>query len=67
MRFYFDSSEAVSRAVLLLVTQARSTTEDFSFGPLDLKSLLKDGLSVVGASDSLLSRLSKLPGVLAED
>lgn len=47
-RFRGDSSMAYARAVLWLVRLSRRTSLEFSFGPLDVEAMYRNGITVVG-------------------
>ncbi len=63
-----DRPDAYAAALLALIRHARDSTDDFSFGPLRLADLDRDGLTVTGPdlSGPLLA-LSTIPGLAPVD
>jgi hypothetical protein len=65
VRYFAESRHAYSRALLELVTYARSHPDAvFAFGPLDLTALENQGLAVTGPDLAGVQKLlDSLPGL----
>lgn len=61
---YFDSLEAASEGLLRVLTRARSTRENFEFGPIETDMIMRIGLTITGDVDKLLEDLLKVPGAV---
>jgi len=67
IRYRAESRFTYARALLELVTHARQGQEDFSFGPLDLGALERNGLAVTGPDLTAVRKvLAKVPGLSEE-
>lgn len=66
-RYYASSRTVYARALLRLSAYARTHTDDFSFGPLDLAALENQGLTITG-TDLAGARevLGKVAGLVQE-
>jgi hypothetical protein len=67
LRWFAADRKTYVWALIDLVTYARTSTHDFSFGPLDLAALENQGLAVTGSDLSGVAELlSKVPGLVQE-
>ena len=68
VRYYATSQQVYARAVMALVTYARTHQEDFTIGALDLAAMEHQGLTVTGPDLSgVQETLSKVPGLVSQD
>jgi hypothetical protein len=68
VRYRADSSLAYSLACLRLMEHARSSGEDFEFGPLTLEGMREEGLVVTGPDlESVGMVLAGIPGLVESD
>lgn len=64
--FRGDSPAALAAAVVALLTHARDTDNDFTFGPLMLSELERDGLLLDGPDvGHAVTILAAVPGIAA--
>jgi len=67
IRYRAESRYTYARALLELVLHARQGQDQFSFGPLDLGALERNGLAVSGPDlTSVQKVLAKIPGLVQE-
>lgn len=55
-----DSEAEMARAVILVLDRARTTQENFTFGPLDGPALEAGGLNVAGDVDGVYAVLREV-------
>ena len=68
VRFRADSPLSYSLAVISLVEHARSTQQEFTFGPLTVEGLTQGGLVVTGPDlGEVEELLAGIPGLVASD
>ena len=59
-----DSPEVLINALIKVMEYARSSKDDFRFGPLNLSALNRDGLSLIGQDlAGIMKELEKVPGL----
>ncbi len=64
--FRGDGPDALANAVVALLQHARSTSHDFTFGPLRLADLERDGLLLEGPDiGEAITMLADVPGIAA--
>lgn len=70
-RFRAASTLPYSQAIVLVAEYARTSTEDFSFGPLNVSAMVNNGLTITGPAEvvkdisDLLER--EVPGLYAAE
>lgn len=63
-----DTPAALADALVRLTAHARTGDDTFTFGPLALAHLVRDGLQITGEHlDSVKSLLAQVPGLAAVD
>lgn len=66
VRYRSDSPDVMAEALLSVVQYARESDEDFTFGPISLKALDRDGLVVKGDNlRGVLRVLNEILGLVA--
>ena len=64
--FRGDGPDALANAVVTLLEHARATSNDFTFGPLRLAALERDGLLLEGPDiGAAVTLLAAVPGIAA--
>lgn len=59
-----DSPEVLLDALLTIIKHARTSSDEFSFGPLNLSDLSRDGLHVQGDElENVMIALNTVPGL----
>lgn len=67
VRYRAESRFTYAAALFELVMYARSHSDDFAFGPLDLGSLERNGLTISGPDLAAVRKmLAKVPGLTEE-
>lgn len=66
-RFLFDSTAAVAEALIILLTHARSTRDQYRFYGLNVNAVLQSGLVLEGQIDAVSALLEKVPGTTRYD
>lgn len=62
-----DSPDVLGEALLAVIRHARTSTDSFTFAPLKLSSLERDGLTIQGADlTGLQAVLAEIPGLVIE-
>lgn len=61
-RIFFDTLEGAVRALTLILTDARETNKDYSFGSLSVKQVMASGLMLTGDAEEILTSLREIPG-----
>lgn len=63
-----DGPDALAAAVVALIQHARDSSDNFSFGPLRLADLERDGLLVEGPDlGNAMTVLASVPGIAIVD
>ncbi len=64
IRYRGDSPVALAAAVVALLRHARESSDDFTFGPLRLLELERDGLELAGPDlGGAMTVLAGVPGI----
>lgn len=68
LRYRGDSPDALANAVLALIEHARVSTDEFTFGPLRLSDLERDGLLIDGENlGPVMTALATVAGIAQVD
>lgn len=68
IHFRGDTTAALIDAVLRLTRHARESNDDFTFGPVSITALLRDGLTLTGPDlTDPLAILAAVPGLAQVD
>jgi hypothetical protein len=64
LRYRGDGPDVMANAIVALMRHARETADDFTFGPLRLADLERDGLDVGGPDlGPVMLILASIPGL----
>jgi len=63
VRFRGDLPEPLVQGIIVLLGLARESDQKFSFGPLELSALIRDGIVVKGEIHEARKRLAEIPGL----
>lgn len=66
-RYIVSGPAAAAQALLSLVSLARTSPDDFEFGPVDLNDIVNVGLTVDGAEALVSKTLGDVEGVALAD
>ena len=66
-RFLFDSFVSAAEALVIVLEDARDTTEQYTFSGLTVKQIRTSGLVLTGQIDSVANKIERLEGVARLD
>lgn len=66
IRYLFDSTEAAAAALGVVLSHARSTRFDYTFGSLSLSQLASSGMWLTGDTESVSELLDHVPGAVRQ-
>jgi len=66
IRYLFDSVESAAAALGVVLTHARGSTDDYTFGSLSLSQLANSGMWLTGNTDGVAALLDKVPGAVRQ-
>ncbi len=68
LRYRGDGPDALAHAVVALLQHARTSTDEFTFGPLRLAELERDGLLIDGDDlGAVMTALTTVAGIAQVD
>lgn len=66
VRYFFDTSTAAATALLVVLKYARTTKDDFGFGPLKVPDLIQFGMTLTGNTTKVALLLDDVAGAVAQ-
>lgn len=65
--FVFQNMRAVVSALLVILSYARKSKDEFEFGPLSLKDLRESGMWIRGDVEGVSAQVSRVDGVVLQE
>lgn len=66
VRYFFDTSTAAATALLVVLKHARSSQDEFTFGPLSVPDLVANGMTVSGNTTKVALLLDDVAGAVRQ-
>lgn len=65
-RYFFDTPVAAATALLVVLKHARTSPDDYTFGPLSVPQLVENGMTLTGNTTAVALLLDVLAGTVAQ-